>query len=96
MANGDDPKHMEVRIQDLDWSEVETSPINPCNVFIAQAHETGHVLNCGFADPPIRPRGSLKARDVKVRLGARVSLTRRDAKQLIAILQENLNTTPEK
>ena len=94
--NGDDPKSVEVKVHDLDWSEVQAAPIGPCNVFIIQGHQTGHVLNCGLADAPITPRENLVPSDVKIRLGARIFLTRQDLQSLIGILQQHLKTASEK
>ena len=91
--NRADPKSVEVKVHDLDWSEVQAAPIAPCNIFIIQGHQTGHVLNCGLADAPITPRGDLVPSDVKIRLGARIHLTRQDLQSLIEILQQHLKTT---
>ncbi|MXW37311.1 MAG: hypothetical protein F4Z65_03470 [Acidobacteria bacterium] len=94
--NGDDPKPVELKVHDLDWSEVQAAPIAPCNIFIVQGHQTGHVLNCGLADAPITSRESLVPNDVKIRLGARIHLTRQDLQSLIGILQQHLRMTSEK
>lgn len=96
MANGDDVKQIQFKVMDLDWSEVQGAPIIPCNVFVAQGLHTGHLLNCGFTDPPIKMRDAQAASDVKVRPGVRISMTREDAQMLLAVLQENLNATTEK
>lgn len=95
MTNGDDAKQVTVQILDLDWSEIHAAPIIPCNVFAIQGHQSGLVLNCGFADPPIKAQGGILASDVKVRPGIRIAIAHGDVHQLAAALQKNLQDSSE-
>ena len=75
---------------DLDWSELPNVRLRPANVCIAQAHPDGHILNFGFAAPPVAPHGEIRPEDVRVQVVARIVMSPGAADSLLSVLKTNI------
>ena len=82
--------------RDLDWSEMSQKAVQPANVLIAQAVPEGHLLNFGFAIPPVRfedaPEGPIEAQDIHVKVVARLLLSSSALQSMIKVAQGNIET----
>lgn len=80
---------------DFDWSGLPEVPLRPANVCVVQATPDGHVLNFGYAPPPIVPGPNPQPRDTQVQVVARLVLSPRSADSFLAALQANINKRHE-
>ena len=84
----------------VDWSNAQDEPVQPVNVFAAQAAPQYHLVSFGFLAPPIavdpaakQPSGELR---LSPRIVARVLLTPEDMRQLVKVLSDNIETRGER
>lgn len=80
---------------DFDWSGLPDVPLRPANVCVVQAMPDGHVLNFGFAPPPVVPGPNLKPEDMQVQVVARLVLSSKSADSFLAALRANINRRHE-
>lgn len=81
--------------RDLDWAEIRDMGVVPANMVIAQAVPEGHLLNLGFAIPPVRFEGDdspITAEDIVVKAAARILVPAGALEGIIKVLQGNIET----
>ena len=83
------------KILDVDWSAASNEPVQLANVFAAQANAEYHVLNIGFAAPPVIATEGDRQRahameHIPARIVARVVLSPGDIRQLVKVLSGNI------
>ena len=82
---------------DVDWSAAADAPAQIVNVFAVQANQHFHVLNLGFAAPPVlvseadMQRAS-KLTSLPAQSVARIVLTPADLRKLVKVLSDNIET----
>ena len=81
----------------MDWSAAKAVAVQATNVFAAQAHNEYHVLNLGFAAPPvIIDQADLqrvnKLKRLPAHVVARVLLTPTDMRKLAKVLSDNIKS----
>ena len=88
-------KGVEVEIR-VDWSKAQDEPVQPVNVFAAQANPHYHLLSLGFLAPPIAVEQPATQRSgemsMSVRIVARILLTPEDMRQLVRVLSDNVES----
>ena len=92
MAKAQKAASWDVRV---DWSGAQKEPVQPVNVFAAQATPDFHVLNIGFVAPPVvvdeeDVRRAQRSRNVPPDIVARVLLTPEHMNQLVKVLLDNI------
>jgi hypothetical protein len=89
-------KGVDVEIR-VDWSKAQDEPVQPVNVFAAQASPHYHLLSLGFLAPPIfaveQPATQRSGEmSMSARIVARILLTPEDMRQLVRVLSDNIET----
>lgn len=88
-------KGVDVEIR-VDWSKAQDEPVQPVNVFAAQASPHYHLLSLGFLAPPIAIEQAATQRSgemsMSARIVARILLTPEDMRQLVRVLSDNIET----
>lgn len=79
----------------LDWSAALEEPVQPVNVFSAQANPSCHVLNLGFYVPQIKDDVRRARRAAPVRVAARILLTPGDMGRLVEVLSASIESREE-
>ena len=85
------------KVVDVDWSAANDKPVQLANVFAAQANAEFHVLNIGFAAPPViatevdRQRAHAM-KYIPAQIIARVVLSPGDVRQLVKVLSGNITS----